>query len=275
MHSIGDVLARKENTREPAEPEWVGEHYQEMARKLDENEQGAGSVCEACDGLGWIKSNIVDPQAPGFGQFIPCEACGVVAAQRLKKLEEISGLTDAERQLSLANFIGRAQDTPKMIEVIRQYADSPCGFLTLWGGPGNGKTLGLMALANHFRNQGKLSVYVTFVDLLDYIRAGFANDADENARDRYEMMKRAYFLAVDEVDKANITAFADEFRTRFLDDRYRLGIERQVHTAFAMNHSPEFVFADAIHIISRLRDGRFIFFNNSDQDMRPALGGGR
>jgi DNA replication protein DnaC len=274
MHKIGEVLEQRA-ARTPTDPEWVARYYCTIARKREGAGQTAtkspeqDTVCQTCGGLGWIKSETTDPTDSKFGKLIPCTDCGLVAAQRLKKLEEISGLSEAERQISISDFIARCNDTPGMIEVVKAYADRPCGFLTLWGGPGNGKSVALMSLTNHFRRQGKMSVYVTFVDLLDHIRAGYDRDADENARQRYETICRAYFIAVDEVDKANMTSYAEEFRTRFLDDRYRLGLEMRVHTAFAMNRSPEYTMPP--HIYSRLRDGRFVCYENADPDLRPAM----
>lgn len=270
MHTIAEVMNRKTTARKPTDPGWVARYQQSMANK----ERGSASrqlatECPTCGGLGWIKPDIADPTDPQFGRFVPCADCGVVAAERLKRLEVISGLSEAERRISIGDFIARCEDTPGMIGVVKAYAEQPCGFMTLWGGPGNGKSLALMALTNHFRQRGRVSVYVTFVDLLDHIRSGYDRDADESARQRYETICRAYFIAVDEVDKANMTSYAEEFRTRFLDDRYRLGLELRVHTVFAMNRSPEETMKP--HLYSRLRDGRFVCYENTDPDLRPAM----
>jgi DNA replication protein DnaC len=152
---------------------------------------------------------------------------------------------------------------------VRGFIDEPFGFLTLWGGPGNGKTLALMAAVNEFRRKGKVAVYVTFVDLLDYMREGFKKEADHDARYRYEQIARADVLAIDEIDKANMTLYAYEFRTRLLDDRYRAAVELRKHTLFALNASPEATMEP--HLYDRLRDGRFVVFRNQDPSMRPAM----
>jgi len=232
--------------------------------------QGESGACATCGGMGWVRVVIKDTTAPSFGKLVPCPDCGVVLEHRQERLDEISGLSEVERRVTLDDLALRCEDTPGMIDAVREFAANPWGFLTLHGDVGNGKTIALMALANHFRKQGKVSVYVTFVDLLDYIRAGFDDKASENARYRYEMVKGAFFLAVDEIDKANMTQFAYEFQTRLLDDRYRLGLELRAHTAFAMNEAPEWIMP--VHICSRLRDGRFLVVENKDPDLRPAKG---
>ncbi|MCK4451269.1 MAG: hypothetical protein KAX26_11820 [Anaerolineae bacterium] len=65
-----------------------------------------------------------------------------------------------------------------------------------------------------------------------------------------------------------MTDFAYEFRTAFLDDRYRLAVTRRTHTLFAMNCDPADLPGD---LYDRLRDGRFVVFHNTDVSMRPAM----
>jgi DNA replication protein DnaC len=249
-------------------------HELETVRAIADN-RDADPDCAQCGGLGWVRSNVTRPDQDGFGKLLLCE-CAEEArmARRREALEAISGLLPHERTVGLDDLLCRCNDTPEMIRVVRRFGQWPTGMLTLWGECGNGKTLCLQALVNHFREgHGWVSVYARFTDLIDWMRAGHASDAGDNARQRYEQLKGAQFLAIDEVDKARMTDYAHEFRTSLLDDRYRLAIEGTHFTALACNEDPSEL---PIYIYDRLRDGRFgpdAIFHNRDPSLRPSLPG--
>jgi len=141
--------------------------------------------------------------------------------------------------------------------------------LTIWGGYGNGKSLILQAVVNEFRHQrGVWGTYITLKKLLDYVRAGNAQGANLDDRERYEQLCRVPILAIDECDGPRMTDYAEEFRRSFFDDRYRLALARRAHTVLAMNCDPASLPGD---VWDRLRDGRFIVHHNSDESMRPAM----
>lgn len=245
----------------------ASEHEREMRECGDADQE-----CPLCRGLGFLRADMpVDN--PEFGKLVPCE-CTVAARSTHQRvhLEEISGLLPHERALSLDDLVERCNDTPEMIRIVRRFGQWPTGILTLWGECGNGKTLCLQALANHFRDGRQwVSVYTRFKDLVDWIRAGNKNDVTEDAHERYERLKAAQFLAIDEIDKTKMNEYAHEFRTALFDDRYRLALEKTHFTALACNDDP----ADLPgYIFDRLRDGRFgenAIFHNSDSSMRPSL----
>lgn len=172
-------------------------------------------------------------------------------------------------EVSLDQVIMRG-DTTKMVEIAREFVKNPYGVLTFWGGEGNGKTLVLQAVVNEMRwKYGHIGVYITFADLMDYIREGFNQEADVPARQRYDQIVAAPVLAIDEVDKVNITSWGNEFRTRFFDDRYRRGCYGECYTLFAMNWDPREM---PEYIYGRLADGRNLIFHNRDDSFRPAMG---
>lgn len=185
----------------------------------------------------------------------------------MRRLESISGLLRSELSISLATLMQR-RDTRRMIEAAQSFVEDPYGFLTVWGGVGNGKTLILQGIINDLREGLRLEgAYIVFADLLDFIRAGF-NDEDFNAHDRYKFLKDVPVLAIDEIDKARMTEYADEFRFKFFDYRYRLAIDGQAATVFAMNCNPEEL---PMHVYDRLRDGRFAIVQNQDPSVRPNM----
>lgn len=225
-------------------------------------------ACPTCDGTGWVERRD-DVGYDGHVTMVRCaDPAGVHQAVETARLARISGLLSQEMAVCL-NDVALVGDTARMTELAREFVNEPWGFLTLWGGYGNGKTLILQAVVNEFRKRrGVVGTYVRMHDLLDYIRAGYTRNAQDDARARYERLKSLPILAIDEFDAARMTDFAHEFRTAFLDDRYRLAMVRQAHTLFAMNCDPSELTGD---IYDRLRDGRFKIFHNTDQSMRPTL----
>ena len=242
--------------------------------------------CPACDGSGWVERH------DGYlgldhVTMVPCpDPAGVHRAVEIERLSRISGLLPEELALRLDDVSERGnaadietlsveelvqrQDTAAMLELARRFVEEPRGFLVLHGKYGNAKTLILQAVVNEFREQcGIVGVYVKMRDLLNYVRAGYAPDAQGDARARYERLKSVPVLAIDELDAAKMTDFAYEFRAAFLDDRYRLAIACQAHTLFAMNGDPSELPGD---LYDRMRDGRFVVFHNADASMRPVMG---
>lgn len=203
---------------------------------------------------------------PDFGKLVPCQCQqSEYRTRRLQRLAKISGMLPEEMVITLDDVIERDGDTARMVEVAREFIADPYGFLTLWGGVGNGKTLVLYGIVNALRDQGREAAYVRFKDLLDFIAGGFKDDSE---RRRYEFLKGVEVLAIDEVDKARLTEYRAEVRAAFLDDRYRLAWAGRAVTLFAMNDNPADFPPD---IYDRLRDGRFVIVGNQDASVRPAL----
>ncbi|MCP4540407.1 MAG: AAA family ATPase [Chloroflexi bacterium] len=243
--------------------------------------------CSLCRGLGRVRTNVPIGQ-PGFGTLVPCSCQAEAIRQReFARLSQVSGMLPEElslrlddvqvdpqdqvvaKTLPMETLIAR-QDTVAMLELAHRFVEQPWGFLTLHGTYGNAKTLILQAVVNEFREQrGITGVYVKMRDLLNYVRAGYAPDAQENALARYERLKAVPVLAIDEIDAAKMTDFAYEFRAAFLDDRYRLAVACRAHTLFAMNGEPSELPGD---LYDRMRDGRFVVFHNADASMRPVMG---
>ena len=229
--------------------------------------------CPLCYGVGYVTEH--HPiESDQFGKVFACECR---AQEIAEAAEQATALLPSEQSITLDSLIARGGYTKIMVEEVKRFAEKPYGMITLWGGPGNGKTISLMALTNHFKKQFPAqSRYVRFKDLIDYIRAGNAPDASEDAIARYEQMKHMRFLAIDELEKVRDTKYAYEFRSAFLDDRYRYARERdensRLYTAFAMNSDP---LSLPDHIYDRLQWGRntpdgFRIIQNKDSSARPA-----
>ncbi len=69
----------------------------------------------------------------------------------MERLLQISGLLEPELALTLDDVKAVGGDTAAMEQAARAFLRHPYGFLTLWGGVGNGKTLILQAVVNELR----------------------------------------------------------------------------------------------------------------------------
>lgn len=225
--------------------------------------------CPVCKDGGWLRRDL-PVHHPDFGQLVPCECqSDDLANRRLADLQGMSGLKKRELILTLDDVREVGKDTAAMKEAAREFLQDPCGFFTLWGGVGNGKTLILQAMVNDLRNSHqKEGAYIPLKDLIDYVRAGFDEKAEHKERARYDYLREMPVLAIDEVDKVRMTPYADEFRTALIDYRYRLALADEALTLFAMNCPPHQM---PPHIYDRLTDGRFRIVSNHDDSMRPAM----
>lgn len=220
-----------------------------------------------CRGLGFIRSDSTDVHDIRFGKLVPCNCNGEYRTRSQSRLSDMSGQKLDEMEVTFSDIIDRGADTRRMLSIARGFVANPKGFLTFWGTWGNGKTLILQAVVNELRKAGMTTAYVTFKDLIDWVSAGF-DDADSQGteRQRFQFVKQAQVLAIDEIDKTRMTDYRAEFRTAFFDWRYRSAIAGDAHTLFVMNENPERLPPD---IYDRLR--QFEIVHNGDQSMRPAL----
>jgi len=205
---------------------------------------------------------------PDFGRTFPCPDPRH-NAERLARLAKLSGLDEAELGLRLSDFKAGGAVTNDVLKATRAFLAEPAPLFYLWGGYGNGKTLLLKALVNEFNAVGRVAVYTKLTRLLWWMRQVFGENGDrESYLDRYGRVKRVPVLAVDEFDKANLTAFAQEFQFDFLDERYEAGLRGECCTVFVSNSPPGELPG---YLLSRVEDGRCLVVENRGADLRPHL----
>jgi DNA replication protein DnaC len=186
---------------------------------------------------------------------VPCHPCQSHFLQA--RLRAGSGLLESELSMSLDQILPSKEGTEQMLQMAHAFQERPWGIWTLWGRHGVGKTMVAQSLANHFRGQGKPSIYVHYRDMLDWLRQGYSEDAGEDAVARLGRMSEVWFLALDEFDKARTTPWAEEMVNSLIDARWRKGIALEAHTLIAMNKDPLTLFGKESAVYSRLRDDRF------------------
>jgi len=218
---------------------------------------GVSESCRTCGGSGVM----INPL--GFGQ--PCHACE--PQRRSQALQAISGLNPDERCIRLDDIGATGGATDEMLAAARLFLIEPRGILTLWGGPGNAKTMILQAIVNECLERSTQAVYVTLYDLAGYVREAFRDDS-ESAWQRVRRFQSVRVLCIDEFDKLKPTEWVQELETAIVDHRYRNGLASLCGTAIAMNESPG---ALPQWISSRLRDGRNRIVHNTDPDVRTMM----
>jgi DNA replication protein DnaC len=233
-----------------------------LTRSASDSTNRHVAVCPDCNGLGWVSANVPIGD-PSFGKLIPC-AC--TTSERSARLQRLSGLTPDERLERLSHITSTGGQTDIMASAAQSFVLNPRGFLTVYGGSGNAKSLMLRAVVNECLDRQIEAVYVLMKDLIDYVREAIRDD--DSAVARVDRFKRVRVLAIDEFDKIKSSDWVRELETDVIDRRYRAGLAGLSGTVIAMNESPRDL---PEHIFSRLSDGRNVLINNTDADLRSLM----
>lgn len=236
-----------------------------------------------CGGKGFFRADL-SPDHPDFGRPIPCEGVEHLEA-RLARLARWWGYDEADQRLRLSDISPQTKNR-EMLAAAEAFLTRPRGWLYIWGGPGNAKTVILKALINELNLAGKGPArYIKFSKLVNHMREAFSQRTERTKLmeqgidrslwgegtylDRFERLKSITILAIDEFDKARMTDFADEFRFDFLDDRYEQAVKGQTCLIFASQQPPAYHLPGPV--VSRFEDGRFQVIENLAGDSRPTM----
>ena len=220
-------------------------------------------MCPECNGQGYFRYD-VEIKHPSFGRYFPCSVCNSAA------VDYSSGLNPEERQVRFDDLetIGRPGAT-EMSAAAREFMSmNRVGFLSVYGGYGNGKSTLLKAIVNDCIACGIEAQYITMTNVMMYIRdafnSGLTGDSDYS---RVTKLARVRVLVIDECEKGRMSEHAREIQTHLFDERYRASY--QLGTVLAWNG--EFESFELPWVRSRL--SQFKVVKNSDPDMRPLIGG--
>lgn len=248
------------------------------------------SDCQNCGGLEVLYAYYVEggpyKNAPGAGKVsrwfddgwytgeLKASACPVCAGSKKNLwMERVSGLTGADLNIRIENFRVGGMFAGK--EHAREIAcgllaltPAPYGFVTFWGNYGTGKTTLLKALVNSFRVAGVLSVYIRMADLLASVRDTFGDSARGAAESLIAEYRGVRVLAIDEIDRVNLTSWASETMFRLVDWRYEQ--QDTILTVAATNTAPELMPREYQYLASRMTGG--VVVELAGADVRPSVG---
>jgi DNA replication protein DnaC len=183
--------------------------------------------CPYCGGLGYLRDEFPVGH-PDFGKIQIC-SCRDKDVNRLihERLFSISNL-DELHKLTFDNFEprGRVGLWPQQADSLerafnhsKQFSHSLNGWLLLQGPFGCGKTHLAAAIANFTVSMGVPTLFITVPDLLDSLRFTY-NDPNATFEERFNQIRRASLLVLDDFGTHNTTPWAQEKLFQIINYRY-------------------------------------------------------
>jgi len=197
----------------------------------------SSDVCPLCHGFGYLRLD-VPPDHPDFGRAVPCQCkAKQKEEQRLHDLLQASNLGLLTR-MTFDTFAPeghglnpQAQDNlRKAYEKALSYAQQPQGWLILKGSYGCGKTHLAAAIANYQVQRGQPVLFVVVPDLLDHLRAAFAPGSAITFDKRFEAVRTAPLLILDDLGAHSSTPWAQEKLYQILNYRYNAQLPTVIST---------------------------------------------
>jgi len=108
----------------------------------------------------------------------------------------------------------------RVVKTVKEYAEHPVNWLLLRGGYGVGKTHLAASVANKVAHSGMRVLFVVAADLLDHLRATFQPGSPVSYDQRFNEVRRAWLLVLDDLGVKNVTPWAQEKLFQILNYRY-------------------------------------------------------
>ena len=204
--------------------------------------------CPVCKDAGWVRME-VPVGHPNFGRLIHCECRFSEQAEReretLRRLSNLDGFT----RHTFEDF-EPVPGTEEAFDVARAFARDPDPehrWLYLRGGVGVGKTHLAVATALEIRERNGSVYFAVVPDLLDHLRATFDPARGVAYDDRFNQIRGAPLLVLDDLGTENTTPWAREKLYQIINHRY---VERLL-TIVTSNQSHDKIDE---RILSRLLD---------------------
>lgn len=141
------------------------------------------------------------------------------------------------------------QNIEKAFRASREFAEQPQGWLVLMGGYGSGKTHLAAAIANYRSDLSRPPLFVLVPDLLDHLRATFSPSSNASYDLRFEEVRTAPLLILDDLGTQNMTPWVREKLYQLFNYRYNAELPTVITTSDMLeNIDPR--------LSSRMRDRR-------------------
>ena len=177
--------------------------------------------------MGYLRAD-VPLGHPDFGKLevCVCRRAKVTDAVRdrlfaLSQLDELKDLTFeiSSRVAAKVSAEMQANSLEMAFNQARHYAQNFNGWLLLQGGYGCGKTHLAAAVANFAVGMGVPTLFLTVPDLLDTLRFAY-NDEDTTFEQRFDEIRNAKLLVLDDFGTQNATNWAQEKLFQIVNYRY-------------------------------------------------------
>jgi DNA replication protein DnaC len=110
------------------------------------------------------------------------------------------------------------------LQVCRDFAANPDGWLVLHGEYGCGKTHLAAAIGHYLTDHQKPVLFVSVPDLLDHLRATFSPDSDIPYDRRFDDIRTASYLILDDLGTQTATPWSREKLYQLFNHRYNSGL---------------------------------------------------
>lgn len=122
------------------------------------------------------------------------------------------------------------ENLKRAYELAKGFAQNPKGWVILSGGYGCGKTHLAAAIANYRLEQGEPVLFVVVPDLLDHLRATFSPDSPVAYDERFETVRTAPLLILDDLGTQSSTPWAQEKLYQIINYRYNAQLPMVITT---------------------------------------------
>jgi DNA replication protein DnaC len=223
--------------------------------------------CKICNDAGYVRAD-VPLGHPSFGRIFPCECrVRVENERRVEELRRLSNL-DAFHNRTFGTFDGSVPGVDEAYKAAKEFAQKPNGWLFFLGPCGTGKTHLAVAIALYAMERHKMSVLFTVVpDLLDHLRATFDPTQGVAYDDRFNAIRNAQLLILDDLGTENTTPWAKEKLYQIFNHRHNERLATVVTSNKDIRELDE-------RIASRLLDRhltRFVEIDAEDERLHPRL----
>lgn len=218
--------------------------------------------CPRCHGLGYLREEVPVGHS-NFGKLVPCtcqmEYMQLRQAQQLRSdsnTEMLAGKTfenflpeghsvDPLTRNTMRNAYQKCRDFAENIQHLEKH------WILLIGTYGCGKTHLAAAIANYCLQHNQPVLFLNTPDLLDYLRATFAPGSDMSYTERFDEIRTAPVLILDDLGTESPTAWAIEKLYQLINYRYNARLPTVITTNKDLKN------VDA-RIASRLSDAEMV-----------------
>ena len=197
---------------------------------------------------------------PNFGRIFPCQ-CTVERreAHLSEDLRRLSNL-DAFADRTFDSFDPEVDGVREAYDLAVRYARNPNGWLFFHGRCGGGKTHLAVSIALYAMERQKLRVLFSVVpDLLDHLRATFDPGNGVAYDDRFNAIRNAQLLVLDDLGTENTTPWAREKLYQIFNHRYN----EQLPTVITSNQDFKRI---EERVLSRILDTRLTTYVHVDAE---------